>query len=324
VKSWFARYRVVIGVALVTLVVLATGGYVWRTAARPAEQAQAHSGRLLTLIDQRGGNDAVSTAELSASDGARNPTGLRCQRVYTAGGTTVCLRLAGVGPTFEAAVLNSSGAVVKTIPLPGVPSRARVSASGKVVSWTVFVSGDSYVAPGGFSTRTGYYDLRTDTVVESLEVFHATVEGRPYAAADANYWGLTVASDDRTFYATFLGAGRRWLVKGDLSARTLETVRIGPECPSLSPDGKRIAYKKTTRWVGRWELAVLDLASGEERVLPDTSGIDDQAAWLDDRTLAYGAISGSTGKSSVYQVPADGSGKPVLVATEASSPVPMP
>ena len=41
-------------------------------------------------------------------------------------------------------------------------------------------------------------------------------------------------------------------------------------------------------------------------------------------TLAYGAISGTTGKSSVYQVPADGSGKPVLVATEASSPVPMP
>jgi Tol biopolymer transport system component len=76
--------------------------------------------------------------------------------------------------------------------------------------------------------------------------------------------------------------------------------------------------------VGRWELAVLDLESGQERVLPDTAGIDDQAAWLDAGTLAYGAISGSTGKSSVYQVPADGSGKPSLVATEASSPVPMP
>lgn len=322
-KSWFARYRVVIGVALVTLVVLATGGYVWRTATRPAEQAQAHSGRLLTLIDQRNGNDAVSTAELSTSDGVRTPTGLRCQRVYTAGGTTVCLRLAGVGPTFEAAVLDSSSRVLKSIPLPGAPSRARVSASGKVVSWTVFVSGDSYVSAGGFSTRTGFYDLRTDTVVESLETFGAKVEGKPYAAADANYWGLTVGSDDRTFYATFLGAGRRWLVRGDLSARTLETVRAGPECPSLSPDGKRLAYKKTTKWVGRWELAVLDLASGQERVLPDTAGIDDQAAWLDDHTLAYGAISGDTGKSSVYQVPADGSGKPALVATEASSPAPM-
>ncbi|MDT7789103.1 MAG: hypothetical protein QOF58_7522, partial [Pseudonocardiales bacterium] len=56
---------------------------------------------------------------------------------------------------------------------------------------------------------------------------------------------------------------------------------------------------------------------------PDTSGIDDQAAWLDDNTLAYGAISGSTGRSSIFQVPADGSGKPALVATDASSPVPM-
>lgn len=322
-KSWFARHRVLIGVVLVALVVFATGGYVYRTATRPVAQVQAHSGRLLTLIDQRGGGDAVSTAELSTADGPRSATGMRCQRVYTAGGTTVCLRLAGVGPTFEAAVTDSSGRVLKTIPLPGAPSRARVSASGKVVSWTVFVSGDSYVSAGGFSTRTGFYDLRTDTVVESLEAFSATVEGKPYNAADANYWGLTVGSDDRTFYATLLAAGRRWLVKGDLSARTLETVRTGPECPSLSPDGKHLAYKKTTRWVGRWELAVLDLASGQERVLPDTSGIDDQAAWLDDNTLAYGAISGSTGKSSVYQVPADGSAAPTLVATEASSPVPM-
>lgn len=322
-KSWFARHRVLIGVVLVALVVFATGGYVYHTATRPVAQVQAHSGRLLTLIDQRAGNDAVSTAELSTADGPRSATGMRCQRVYTAGGTTVCLRLAGVGPTFEAAVTDSSGRVLKTIPLPGAPSRARVSASGKVVSWTVFVSGDSYVSAGGFSTRTGFYDLRTDTVVESLEAFSAKVEGSPYTAADINYWGLTVGSDDRTFYATLLGAGRRWLVKGDLTARTLETVRTGPECPSLSPDGKHLAYKKTTRWVGRWELAVLDLASGQERVLPDTSGIDDQAAWLDDDTLAYGAISGSTGKSSVYQVPADGSGKPTLVATEASSPVPM-
>ena len=318
------RYRTALGVALIVVVVLATGIYLWQAggSSGPVAAAAAPSGASITHVDHRDGGDAVAAVDPSATDGARTPTGLRCQRVYTAGGTTVCLRVAGLGPSFEAAVLDASGAVVKSIPLPGVPSRARVSASGKVVSWTVFVTGDSYSSAGGFSTRTGYYDLRDGTVVESLETYALTVDGTPHTALDVNYWGMTVSADDTTFYATVGTGGRRWLIKGSTADRTAATVRQGPECPSLSPDGKRLAYKKATKWVGRWELAVSDLATGTETVLPGTSGIDDQAAWLDDGTLAYGVPSQSTGVPGVYRVAADGKSEPVLVATAASSPVP--
>jgi hypothetical protein len=319
------RYRTALGVALIVVVVLATGVYLWQAGGSSGTVAAGSApggGASITLVDQRDGGDAVATVDPSATDGSRTPTGLRCQRVYTAGGTTVCLRVAGLGPSFEAAVLDAGGAVVKSIPLPGVPSRARVSASGEVVSWTVFVTGDSYASAGGFSTRTGFYDLRTDTVVESLEAFALTVDGTAHTALDVNYWGMTLAADDTTFYATVGTGGRRWLIKGSTADRTAATVRPGPECPSLSPDGKRLAYKKTTKWVGRWELAVSDLATGVETVLPGTAGIDDQAAWLDDGTLAYGVPSQSTGVPGVYRVAADGRSEPVLVATAASSPVP--
>ncbi|SDI65342.1 hypothetical protein SAMN05192558_10698 [Actinokineospora alba] len=316
-RDLVSRYRIAIGLVLIVVVAGLTSWYVITTA-RPEAGAGGQNGGVL-VIDQRAGGDAVSTLD-GDPEGQRTPTGLRCQRVYSAGGTTVCLRPSGVG--FEAAVLDAGGKTLRSVALPGVPSRARVSASGRIVSWTVFVTGDSYAAPGGFSTRTGFLDLRSGTLVESLESFSTTVDGAPHDAVDENFWGLTVAADDTTFYATLGTGGRRWLVKGDLSARTVATVRPGPECPSLSPDGTKVAYKKAGRWVGRWELAVLDLAAGKETVLPKTEGIDDQAAWLDDSTLAYGAPSSSTGVPSVFRVAADGSSDPVLLAKDASSPVP--
>jgi hypothetical protein len=318
------RNRTALGLVLIVVVVLATGVYLWRVGGPSGVAAAAApaGGAAITVVDQRDGGDAVAAVDPSATDGPRTPTGLRCQRIYTAGGTTACLRVAGLGPSFEAAVFDASGAVVKSVPLPGVPSRARVSASGKVVSWTVFVTGDSYASAGGFSTRTGYFDLRTGEVVESLETYALTVDGTPHTASDVNYWGMTFEADDTSFYATVGTGGRRWLIKGSTASRTAATVRQGPECPSLSPDGKKLAYKKATKWVGRWELAVSDLATGVETVLPGTAGIDDQAAWLDDSTLAYGVPSQQTGVPGVYRVAVDGKSEPVLVATAASSPVP--
>jgi len=317
------RNRTALGVVLIVVVVLATGIYLWRVGGPSGATAATApaDGAAITLVDQRDGGDTVASVDPSATDGTRTPTGLRCQRIYTAGGTTVCLRVAGIGPSFEAAVFVG-GAVVKSIPLPGVPSRARVSASGKIVSWTVFVTGDSYASAGGFSTRTGYFDLRSGEVVESLETYALTVDRTAHTASDVNYWGMTFEADDTAFYATVGTGGRRWLIKGSTATRTAATVRQGPECPSLSPDGKRLAYKKATKWVGRWELAVSDLATGVETVIPGTAGIDDQAAWLDDSTLAYGVPSQQTGVPGVYRVAADGKSEPVLVATAASSPVP--
>ncbi|MGW4113592.1 TolB family protein [Actinosynnema sp. NPDC004786] len=313
--------RVVFAVAAIVLVVGVAVGYVVSVVREAAPVPVASTGGDLMFVALADGRSRVEQVDL-ADPGARGATGMTCQRVYRAGGTTVCLKLAGPGPTYAAEV-SRDGGVVRTVPLPGVPSRAKVSASGHVVSWTSFVTGDSYSVPGGFSTRTGFLDLRTGEAVESLEGFTAVVEGQQHTAQDVNYWGLTVADDDRTFYATLASGGYTWLVKGDLAARRLESLRRDAECPSLSPDGTKVAYKKRIGRLGPWELAVLDLETGEERRLPGTAGVDDQATWLDDDRLAFAAVPKDAKLASIHVVPADGSSAAVLLIPDATSPSPV-
>ena len=95
----------------------------------------------------------------------------------------------------------------------------------------------------------------------------------------------------------------------------MKVLRDGVECPSLSPDGKQIAYKSRIGDASRWHLRVLDVATLEDHAVAETRSIDDQAEWLDDDTLAY-----SDG-TNVYTVPADGSGEPGLLVRDATSPV---
>ncbi|MFE9747532.1 TolB family protein [Saccharothrix saharensis] len=313
--------RVVFAVAAIVLVVGGAVAYVTSVARDTSPVAVSSVGGDLMFVALADGRGRVEQVRL-AEPAARGATPMTCQRVYRAGGTTVCLKLAGPGPTYAAEV-SRDGAVVRTVPLPGVPSRAKVSASGQVVTWTSFVTGDSYAVPGGFSTRTGFLDLGAGEAVESLEGFTAVVEGQPHAAQDVNYWGLTVAGDDRTFYATLASGGYTWLVKGDLAERRLESLRRDAECPSLSPDGTKVAYKKRIGRLGPWELAVLDLATGEERRLPGTAGVDDQATWLDDERLAFAAVPKDAKLASIHVVPADGSAAAVLMIPDATSPSPV-
>jgi hypothetical protein len=271
-------------------------------------------------IDLRDGKNTVDRIELAAPEKSRTPTPASCLRFYEAGGTAVCLRVAGVGPTYSAEIRDRSGEIVRSVPLPGVPSRARVSASGSIVSWTSFVTGDSYSLPGGFSTRTGIFDIRSGTLIESIENFSATIEGDVFNARDVNYWGVTVAADDRTFYATLGTASRVWLVRGDLTRRSVESMRPNVECPSLSPDGTRVAFKKRVSRLGPWELHVVKLSDGEEIRLPGTAGIDDQAEWTNDDRLIFGSIPAGGGTTSLFIVPADGSAPAQLLVAGAMSP----
>ncbi|MDQ3402189.1 MAG: hypothetical protein M3548_02190 [Actinomycetota bacterium] len=315
-KSWFARHRIAAGIVVMLLVVAGAAVYVVDTVRdqRGATPSAAAGG--FRYVDNGGGRNLVSEVD---SAGTRSVTDLACLRVYAAGGTTVCLRMSTPG-AFEAAVFSGDRAV-RTVPLPGTPSRARVSTSGQIVSWTVFVTGDSYLAPGGFSTRTGVLDLRTGTLTESLEGFSTIVDGVAEKRVDANFWGLTMASDDRTFYATLGSGNSTWLVKGDLSTRSLSTVRSEAECPSLSPDEKRIAYKKRGGRLGGWQLFVLDIASGRESEVAGSDGVDDQAAWISDSMLAYAKVR-QGGTPSIWGSPLDGGETRELVAG-ASSPSPL-
>ncbi|GAA3771775.1 PD40 domain-containing protein [Plantactinospora mayteni] len=285
-----------------------------RGAAGQADLTLAPGPRLLTVTDRH-------LAIVAADDpgGGRNVADLECVRVYAAAGTGVCLR-PDTAWSYQLVVLDSGLRPTRSFPVPGLPNRARVSGSGRMVAWTTFVGGDSYNS-GGFSTRTGILDTRTGVRVSSLEEFAVTRDGRPYRAADVNFWGVTFAADDNRFYATMSTAGKRYLVQGDLAARTVRTMAENVECPSLSPDGTRIAFKRAVDGdpAKGWRLSVLDLASMRVTASAERSSVDDQAAWLDADTLGY-TLRDSDGRPDVWSVPADGTGAPRLLVPEAESP----
>lgn len=317
-----AKNRVVLGVVALVLVVAFGVWYVSgiaRQSHATGSTVSAASAVGLRYIDE---NDGEQTVRVLSPNGTRSATNQHCLRFYQAANTMVCLRLSEPGPDYEATVFDTNGTQLKTFYLLGIPSRARVSASGRIVSWTDFTNGDSYGIPGGFSTRTGYYDRRTGQSVEDMETFTVFIDGEQESRANFNFWGMTVASDDRHFYAT-LGSGTdTWLVHGDMVTHTVSTVHTSAECPSLAPDQHHVAYKKRDGQ-GVWQLVVLDLDTNKETLIPGTLGIDDQAAWLDDHTLAYALGDGNANDPpSIYSSPSDGTGKPHLLVRDASSPSP--
>jgi hypothetical protein len=262
----------------------------------------------------------LATVAADDPDGARAVSNLTCNRVYAANGTGLCLRPENGLTTYQLVVFDAKLAVKQEIPLVGLPNRARVSPSGQRIAWTVFVTGDSYNG-GKFSTRAGMLDTASGALEGTLEDFDVTVDGKPYQAADLNFWGVTFAQDENRFFATMSTGSHRYLVEGDFSARTVRTVRDNVECPSLSPDGKRIAFKSAVDGdpAKGWRISVLELASGTVTPLAEERSVDDQPAWLDERTVAYGIQRGG-GHSDVWAVSADGSGAARLLIPEAESP----
>ncbi|MEU8518878.1 hypothetical protein [Streptomyces sp. NPDC048577] len=264
----------------------------------------------------------LSSVSITDPSGPRDVTSQRCDRAYTAGGTTACLTPVGALGTTRLLVLDPDLRTRRSVTLTGFPNRTRVSADGRMVAWTLFVGGHSY-SGGGFSTRTGILDTRSGELTGSLEVFTVLRDGRRYRAPDVNIWGVTFAADDDRFYATLSSSGTRSLVEGSVSARTLRILTENVECPSLSPDGTRVAFKQAVDAdpAKGWRLSVLDLPTLHRTGLAETRSVDDQAAWLDDGTVAY-AIQRSDGVDDVWTVPADGTGAPRLLVSGAVSPSP--
>jgi dipeptidyl aminopeptidase/acylaminoacyl peptidase len=265
---------------------------------------------------------AVRTTGIRTA-GPRAVDSRSCERSYAAAGRLLCL--AGSGGLIlrhYADLYDAGGHRFQRIRLPGLPSRARLSADGRMAAWTAFVYGDSYTSIG-FSTRTGILDTRTGRYVPSLEQFTTYRDGRVFAPTDRNFWGVSFLPDDNTFYAT-LGStsqGGTFLVRGDFRAGRMTVLTRNVECPSLSPDGTRLAFKKKVSDDPSrpWRLYVLDLATLRETPLADTRSVDDQADWLDDRTVGY-ALPHGGGTFDIWQQPADGHGRPRLLLRGADSP----
>ncbi len=294
-----------------------TSGHVALAEADPARQPRLVF-RNMAWGPHRDELVSVPTADPS---GPRTASEVHCLRFYAAAGTGVCLQEAPgvVQDTYQAVVLDAELHEQRHYPLTGIPTRARVSPSGHMVAWTMFLSGDSY-AGGTFSTRTSILDTRTWTLQNTLEDYRVVKDGNTYRSADVNFWGVTFADDDH-FYATLATGGKTYLVHGDIAARTVTTVRENVECPSLSPDGTRLAFKKRVPGLpadAPWRLYVLDLPSMRETPLAEQRSVDDQAVWLDDRTLAY-AMPGDYG-SDMWTIPADGTGTPLRLMTAALAP----
>lgn len=305
---------VVFGVGYVAIAAL--GPSQTTTDARPqARGVLAHTDLMVRAVDPN--NLRLNGRVYRVDDGKveRGSKDLACERVYYAAGRGICMGVAASGVDYEATIFDSQLRPLHKIDLTGYPSRARVSADGRYGAMTVFVSGDSYLeSPSAFSTRTTILDMKTGRQIAQLEQFDVSKDGKPFDAVDFNFWGVTFAADPNRFYATLGSGDDHYLVEGDIRAETMRVLRDGVECPSLSPDGKQIAYKSR---IGdsRWHLRVLDLATLDDHAVAETRSIDDQVEWLDDDTLAY------SDERNVYTVPADGSGTAQLLVRNATSPV---
>ena len=251
----------------------------------------------------------VASVALADPSGARAVTTAACDRVDAVDDEFMCLRTErGIVPSYTATLYSSAVEPVEEWPLTGIPSRTRISDDGELAT-TAFVTGHSY-ATIGFSTET-QIRARDGESIGDLEEWTLVIDGQQVAPVDRNYWGVTFI-DDTTFYATagLTTEGRTYLVKGDIAARTLTSVAPDVECPSLSPDGTRLAFKAVTAG-----------STGEVSLLPESRGIDDQIEWLDDGTILYGMPrDGVPGDYDVWTLAADGSGEPEVFIEHAWSP----
>jgi len=252
-------------------------------------------------------------------------TGLLCDRIHYAAGNGICLRYdpsvsdSLAPPRVWVTLFGSDFEPQHRFKVDGVLSRARVSPDGKYAAFTVFVTGHSY-DDVNMSTATILLDAVTGESLGNLEEFETWKDGQPYQAPEFNFWGVTFAHDSNRFYATLQEGSTTYLVQGDVAARKLTVLHQNVECPSLSPDETRIAFKK--RKGNGWQLTVLDLATMKEIELAEKDGIDDQVEWLDNQSILYQKPDLDPPKwVSVFVVPADGSGKPEIFMPNATSPV---
>jgi hypothetical protein len=335
------RNRVFVFVGI--FVVLAIAGGVYLVSARDRAEERIRSAPEVAVVAKKdlpsyldgsrlifssaGPEDFGQVAVAKADDpgGPRAMVDLDCDRVDVAQSGGFCVQtqrdlLGGV----DGIILDGNLEEKFRVPLAGVPSRARVSADGKYAAATLFVNGDSY-APGAFSTRTSIFRMKDGKLLGDMEDWKVTKNGKVVNAVDENFWGVTFAPDSDTFYATLGTGGETYLIKGSISSKKAKVIYDGVECPSVSPDGTKIAYKKSTSGsldTPTWRLHVLDLATMKNHALNETHTVDDQVEWLDDGHVAYARLTSpdEVQQTNVWEVPVEGKGKPRRLVLLAGSP----
>ncbi len=267
----------------------------------------------------------MSLASLADPDAPYAATALECDRISFAARRGICLReTGGMLSTYEAVLFDGGFRPGTSVKLEGTPSRTRISSDGRFGAVTVFLTGAHGYASASFSTKTILLDMSNGAVLGDLEQFTTYRDGQKFSAADFNFWGVTFARESNPFYASLWSAKKTYLVRGDVAARTLTVLHENVECPSLSPDNRRIAYKKRVGGdLAPWRLYVLDLASMSERPIDaEKRSIDDQIEWLDDGHVLYAAGRGSQSAIlDVWVAPVDGPEPARAFLLQAASPI---
>jgi hypothetical protein len=337
------RLRILAFVALCVACVTVAGGYAAFTALRDGTVASqttqavadgtptlsaAPAGPVMMFRSTALGESygKVAVAPLDDPGGPRYATALTCQRLHFAAGRGICLVAnRGVFTTYEAVIFDAEFRPLHAFPLSGIPSRARVAPDGRRAGMTVFIAGHSY-AGGDFSTRTSIIDTDGSVLLSDLEELNVLRDGAPFRAPDFNFWGVTFTQDPDRFYATLGTGGRTYLIEGNLESRDARIIYESLECPSISPDGTRVAFKKQIGTDGRsfWQPRVLDLATLTETPLAgETRSVDDQMEWIDDDHIAYGLpddVPPPTAVTNVWTLAADGTGSPQRLVHGGDSP----
>lgn len=246
---------------------------------------------------------------------------LSCKRVHVnAHGDGFCLALSANGIDYEGIAFGHDYRPTTRFPVVGVPDRARVSPDGRYGAYTAFnrdAAQGYFASSGAFITYTRIVDLHTGEVVLDLDDLDVVDRGRPFRSLSPQYWGVTFAEGGR-YFATVASGRKHFMIAGDVSSERARVVRRGVECPSLSPGGDRVAYKRRIGHSNRWRLHVLDLETGEDIALAETRSIDDQPEWLGDETVVY------SDDEDLFAVPAGGGGEPRRIAESATSPAFLP
>jgi len=248
---------------------------------------------------------------------------LSCEAAYVAGGRGICLSAnRGLFTTYAAKLFDAKTfKTIAELPLKGVPSRCRMSSDGKLAALTVFISGHGYESVS-FTTQTLLIEVDNGRIIADLEDFSVSRDGQRFSNKDFNFWGVTFTPDTRHFYATLSTNHQHFLIKGDIANRSAVVIHENVECPSLSPDASRIAYKKRLTAGSRvfWQLHILDLQTNQEKSLGEKRSVDDQLEWLDNDHLLYSLPESSSAITNIWVAAADGASAPKLFLKKAYSP----
>jgi dipeptidyl aminopeptidase/acylaminoacyl peptidase len=183
----------------------------------------------------------------------------------------------------------------------------------------VFEKGHSY-AEEGFSTRSTLIDARSGAVLADLEDFVVLRDGARFKSVDFNFWGITFARDGNRFFATLATGGVNYLIEGDVDSKQAHIVHRDVECPSLSPDNTRIAYKYK-RPDRTWQLHILEVGTWRDTALnQELRSIDDQVEWLDDGHVMYHDFDPASSGMAIWVLSTDGVTPPHVLVPFAYSP----